>query len=62
MAALHPVRHDLDASMRPPEFTGGNVARCDGRIVRPPASMRPPEFTGGNGYTDLLANRATALQ
>ena len=38
------------ASMRPPEFTGGNGR---GQAGRPPdpvrASMRPPEFTGGNG-------------
>ena len=36
------------ASMRPPEFTGGNGgARYRARSgVR--ASMRPPEFTGGN--------------
>ena len=38
-----------NASMRPPEFTGGNLradARPGGRGLR--ASMRPPEFTGGN--------------
>ena len=39
------------ASMRPPEFTGGNA--CEHRPNLPPstgeqASMRPPEFTGGN--------------
>ena len=37
------------ASMRPPEFTGGNRRRgrgaCDDQRR---ASMRPPEFTGGN--------------
>ena len=37
--------------MRPPEFTGGNLATV--YTVRPSdhqllASMRPPEFTGGN--------------
>ena len=38
------------ASMRPPEFTGGNtvVSTVDNTHLRP-ASMRPPEFTGGNG-------------
>ena len=39
----------LFASMRPPEFTGGNN---DLKIFFPSmffsASMRPPEFTGGN--------------
>ena len=38
-----------DASMRPPEFTGGNVCLhpvVSTRIIV--ASMRPPEFTGGN--------------
>ena len=37
------------ASMRPPEFTGGNHAAA--RVEEPfaaAASMRPPEFTGGN--------------
>ena len=36
------------ASMRPPEFTGGNAAA--GVVGAPDigASMRPPEFTGGN--------------
>ena len=39
----------LLASMRPPEFTGGNVDRHPGGTgVLRPASMRPPEFTGGN--------------
>ena len=39
----------LEASMRPPEFTGGNEIRAKyakGGITQ--ASMRPPEFTGGN--------------
>ena len=43
--SLRPVR----ASMRPPEFTGGN--RSNQRVVIVLirlASMRPPEFTGGN--------------
>ena len=36
------------ASMRPPEFTGGNGGApvADPRVGQ--ASMRPPEFTGGN--------------
>ena len=41
--------------MRPPEFTGGNLAV---EPVTPPcqhlhASMRPPEFTGGNLVADV---------
>ena len=44
--------HEIDrgsASMRPPEFTGGNSS-VSGQIRLTPlrASMRPPEFTGGN--------------
>ncbi len=37
------------ASMRPPEFTGGNSpgdVRYREMVLH--ASMRPPEFTGGN--------------
>ena len=35
--------------MRPPEFTGGNVARLVVLVATAQtASMRPPEFTGGN--------------
>ena len=37
--------------MRPPEFTGGNLARGRGNLGRhQQASMRPPEFTGGNQH------------
>ena len=36
------------ASMRPPEFTGGNQQMASRYIRRAKASMRPPEFTGGN--------------
>ena len=38
------------ASMRPPEFTGGNRRRGEAseRNALRLASMRPPEFTGGN--------------
>ena len=37
------------ASMRPPEFTGGNGAEEIGPLSASDlASMRPPEFTGGN--------------
>ena len=39
------------ASMRPPEFTGGNDCVHGGYHRVEVASMRPPEFTGGN---DLL--------
>ena len=39
----------LRASMRPPEFTGGNTIIERVRINnKKKASMRPPEFTGGN--------------
>ena len=35
--------------MRPPEFTGGNLAKEQLTTAqRYSASMRPPEFTGGN--------------
>ena len=39
----------ISASMRPPEFTGGNP-RALGYMAQhaAAASMRPPEFTGGN--------------
>ena len=47
-AATSPPR---SASMRPPEFTGGNsflpITLIDERMW---ASMRPPEFTGGNPH------------
>ena len=37
------------ASMRPPEFTGGNFDLAGAIGYREvSASMRPPEFTGGN--------------
>ena len=37
------------ASMRPPEFTGGNRRlRRFNPFTGETASMRPPEFTGGN--------------
>ena len=39
----------IHASMRPPEFTGGNsITVKEWDDVANPASMRPPEFTGGN--------------
>ena len=43
-------RRPVRASMRPPEFTGGNdrVRRGHECPHCSPASMRPPEFTGGN--------------
>ena len=45
--------HRIDASMRPPEFTGGNQRVADAmEQAEQAASMRPPEFTGGN-VTDL---------
>ena len=37
------------ASMRPPEFTGGNDLWVGLDEDGYKASMRPPEFTGGNG-------------
>ena len=43
------------ASMRPPEFTGGNGLGAKYLLGQPhPASMRPPEFTGGNLMRDVL--------
>ena len=56
------------ASMRPPEFTGGNSrSRGWGRASRA-ASMRPPEFTGGNaripresGQRNLGFNEAAGI-
>ena len=40
------------ASMRPPEFTGGNGwGRTEYRRSPQTASMRPPEFTGGNEHS-----------
>ena len=58
--AIARVMGELDASMRPPEFTGGNVccagsasARCNR------ASMRPPEFTGGNTSAPMVSPSAT---
>ena len=39
----------VHASMRPPEFTGGNALTvANGAAGVDDASMRPPEFTGGN--------------
>ena len=44
------------ASMRPPEFTGGNAPVIGHRNApRVDASMRPPEFTGGNTYSGIGA-------
>ena len=57
-AGIHRRKHENTAlrrririltSMRPPEFTGGNVIKRDEITeVVPKTSMRPPEFTGGN--------------
>ena len=47
----HPVyqRGAERASMRPPEFTGGNFEESGIHVIEcTDASMRPPEFTGGN--------------
>ena len=53
------------ASMRPPEFTGGNVS-VTGVPAQPEssyASMRPPEFTGGNAVEKSRAvQRGTMLK
>ena len=53
--------HLFSASMRPPEFTGGNMMI---REMRPGlaklASMRPPEFTGGNPVGRDVAPAADA--
>ena len=46
---VYKVRPLLLASMRPPEFTGGNgVVKTTVGTINFGASMRPPEFTGGN--------------
>ena len=43
------------ASMRPPEFTGGNAGVIAlSATIEIYASMRPPEFTGGNSNHDKL--------
>ena len=43
----------LRASMRPPEFTGGNHPARGIRRHGRAASMRPPEFTGGNNPDNI---------
>ena len=40
------------ASMRPPEFTGGNSSLPPSQVYLGHASMRPPEFTGGNLHSE----------
>ena len=52
------------ASMRPPEFTGGNRTGKPARYFGPgKASMRPPEFTGGNYFITVpLRVRSPSLQ
>ena len=55
----------LAASMRPPEFTGGNVAVISiSRSTFSTASMRPPEFTGGNrsGGAEVPAVREASMR
>ena len=48
------------ASMRPPEFTGGNESETlHKRMLAYKASMRPPEFTGGNSFNRFAADIAT---
>ena len=52
----------MPASMRPPEFTGGNNAagwraRRSTSHGLAEASMRPPEFTGGNTMGDPARQR-----
>ena len=62
--ALSGIMVGDEASMRPPEFTGGNIASpAAGWPAGTIASMRPPEFTGGNSlglFRDL--KHAAALQ
>ena len=48
------------ASMRPPEFTGGNRRDVAPRRRARAASMRPPEFTGGNRRDVAPRRRARA--
>ena len=51
------------ASMRPPEFTGGNLRRRPTARGTSTASMRPPEFTGGNSKGAAFAHATNlALQ
>ena len=52
------------ASMRPPEFTGGNHQQeaQGGPQKASAASMRPPEFTGGNPWTARDATVDQMLQ
>ena len=45
------------ASMRPPEFTGGNLQQSPCAVYAGQASMRPPEFTGGNLHPDQPGGR-----
>ena len=53
---------EVAASMRPPEFTGGNDgASGSHRLPVPMASMRPPEFTGGNARIGGTLRYATAV-
>ena len=49
------------ASMRPPEFTGGNLVHQLDLAVAGYASMRPPEFTGGNKLARLYVSRESIL-
>ena len=55
-AGIHPRKQvnsickkctSFPASMRPPEFTGGNATSHRDCAIGWQASMRPPEFTGG---------------
>ena len=54
---LCPGRRRPQASMRPPEFTGGNSRLQAPSSAIPLASMRPPEFTGGNLLECVDADR-----
>ena len=57
--------HSSEASMRPPEFTGGNDALQwvpEHRSESDRASMRPPEFTGGNSFRSCSGRSLYKLQ
>ena len=52
----------MTASMRPPEFTGGNAVNQWQEDLAAEASMRPPEFTGGNVGGTTVPAGSLALQ
>ena len=47
-----------DASMRPPDLPGGNVAAKPASETARPASMRPPDLPGGNCKANCRSRRS----